>query len=246
MQQQRAEACAIHWGPAREAHIRHPALLASSRVIPTGCWCGPSRANRASLLHPELASEHVDGIDELLRSTSVRWATRQEGAGTSRFLDEHLRRLGIDAARSMHPGYRPLRARGRRRGGHGPGPGGARRPRGGARVRAATSCPSAGSTSTSSWSGAPTSVTSSSSSWSGSNNRRRAPSQTCSAVTTWRKPVACCGVTNSASCDIGRLGFCTTAGPNEILLNADPRRQPLRAYKVNFEAEPSLVRTKDS
>lgn len=98
MQHQRAEACAIHWGPAREAHLRHPALL---RQFPRHTQWVLVRAfarEQGIMTHPASGSVEDRGED-LLRDRSVRWATRQEGAGTSRFLADHLRSLGIDIGR---------------------------------------------------------------------------------------------------------------------------------------------------
>lgn len=97
MQHQRAEACAIHWGPAREAHLRHPALL---RQFPRHTQWVLVRAfarEQGIMTHP--ASGEGTAAEELMRDRAVRWTTRQEGAGTSRFLADHLRSLGIDIGR---------------------------------------------------------------------------------------------------------------------------------------------------
>lgn len=98
MQHQRAEACGIHWGPSQEAHIRHPALL---RQFPRHLHWVLVRAfarEQGILLDPDTAERYAT-IEELLSDETVRWAARQAGAGTGRFLEEHLRRLGIAASR---------------------------------------------------------------------------------------------------------------------------------------------------
>lgn len=96
MQHQRAEACGIHWGPSQEAHIRHPALV---RQFPRHLHWVLVRAfarEQGILLAPETAERHSN-LEDLLSDDTVRWAARQAGAGTGRFLEEHLRRLGIPA-----------------------------------------------------------------------------------------------------------------------------------------------------
>lgn len=97
MQNQRAEACAVHWGPAQEAHIRHPALV---RQFPRHVqWIivrGFAR-EQGIMVKPDLADAGREG-DDILRDPSVRWAARQQGAGTGRFLEEHVRRLGLEPA----------------------------------------------------------------------------------------------------------------------------------------------------
>jgi putative molybdopterin biosynthesis protein len=98
MQHQRAEACAIHWGPAREAHLRHPALL---RQFPRHTQWVLVRAfarEQGIMMHP-VAGGKDTRIEEFLHDRALRWAIRQEGAGTSRFLADHLRSLSIDIAR---------------------------------------------------------------------------------------------------------------------------------------------------
>jgi molybdate-binding protein len=101
MQNQRAEACAVHWGPAQEAHIRHPALV---RQFPRHAqWIivrGFAR-EQGIMVGGELAARSEDG-DAILRRPGLRWAARQVGAGTGRFLEEHLRRLGLEPA-SLKP-----------------------------------------------------------------------------------------------------------------------------------------------
>jgi len=97
LQHQRAEVCAIHWGPAREAHIRHPALL---RLYPRHTqWVllrGFAR-EQGIMLHPDLEQDS-DSLQEQIKRGRLRWARRQDGAGTGRFLADHLRAIGVDAS----------------------------------------------------------------------------------------------------------------------------------------------------
>jgi molybdate-binding protein len=50
------------------------------------------------MTHPRNGNEDT-GTEPLLHDRAVRWATRQEGAGTSRFIADHLRSLGMDIGR---------------------------------------------------------------------------------------------------------------------------------------------------
>jgi excisionase family DNA binding protein len=99
MQHQRAEACAVHWGPAQEAHIRHPALVRQFPRHTHWVIVRGFRREQGIMVSPELAQRGREG-DEILRDPALRWAARQQGAGTGRFLEEHLRRLGV--ASSSH------------------------------------------------------------------------------------------------------------------------------------------------
>ena len=95
MQNQRAEACAVHWGPAQEAHIRHPALVRQFPRHAQWIIVRGFQREQGIMVSPELAERQRAG-DEILRDPVLRWAARQQGAGTGRFLEEHLRRLGVE------------------------------------------------------------------------------------------------------------------------------------------------------
>jgi excisionase family DNA binding protein len=98
MQHQRAEACAVHWGPAGEAHLRHPALLRRFPRHPHWILVR-AFAREQGVMLSRGKSPGNDDIGDVLADPATRWAGRQNGAGTSRFLEEHLRKLGVDAAR---------------------------------------------------------------------------------------------------------------------------------------------------
>ncbi len=98
MQHQRAEACAIHWGPANEAHLRHPALL--RRFPRHSHWIlvrGFGREQGVMLSRDSRTDDAT--VEGIVANPETRWAGRQDGAGTSRFIEEHLRKLGMDSAR---------------------------------------------------------------------------------------------------------------------------------------------------
>jgi excisionase family DNA binding protein len=98
MQHRRAEACGIHWGPSQEAHVRHPALVRQfSRHLHWVVVRAFAR-EQGVFLDPQTAERHAN-IEELLSDETVRWAGRQAGTGTGRFLEEHLCRFGIEANR---------------------------------------------------------------------------------------------------------------------------------------------------
>lgn len=95
MQNQRAEACAVHWGPAQEAHIRHPALVRQFPRHAQWVIVRGFRREQGIMVSRDLAEGNREG-DDILREPGLRWAARQQGAGTGRFLEEHLRRLGVE------------------------------------------------------------------------------------------------------------------------------------------------------
>lgn len=90
----RADICGMHWGPASESRNRHPALIRQypqhhdwilvrafcreqGLIIAPGFW-GPSE-DVSNLFAPQ-----------------VRWAMRQEGAGSQRFLKETFAQHSVD------------------------------------------------------------------------------------------------------------------------------------------------------
>lgn len=90
----RADVCGIHWGPARESEHRHMAVI---RQYPQHReWV----VQRAFLREQGLIVAHppADGDVRALFAPRVRWAMRQEGAGSQRFLRETLVHYGVDAA----------------------------------------------------------------------------------------------------------------------------------------------------
>lgn len=90
----RVDACGIHWGPASESHVRHPALV---RHFPqAGQWVLVRAFYREQglMVSPRLRHKDLD-ISALLRA-QLRWVFRQEGAGSQRFLRETAAQVGVD------------------------------------------------------------------------------------------------------------------------------------------------------
>jgi putative molybdopterin biosynthesis protein len=92
----RADVCGMHWGPAAESEHRHLAVI---RQYPQRRDWIVERAfyrEQGLILAPGM---RPDGNDPApLFAAGVRWAMRQEGAGSQRFLRETLARHGIDPA----------------------------------------------------------------------------------------------------------------------------------------------------
>lgn len=95
------DCCAVHWGRADESQLRHPALIrqyAGSRH-----WVLVHLFKRQQGL-----MMRVDDSDTLLSEPEdmlkKRWVTRQEGAGSQRFLKDwfHQKQLSFDKIKSSH------------------------------------------------------------------------------------------------------------------------------------------------
>ncbi|WP_415888233.1 substrate-binding domain-containing protein [Neptuniibacter sp. SY11_33] len=83
-----ADACAIHWGRAEESDVRHPALL--QQFSQSKHWILVHLFNRSQgLIVRPMDLERLQDPNEAL-DYSTRWVTRQEGAGSQRFLNEWL------------------------------------------------------------------------------------------------------------------------------------------------------------
>lgn len=92
----RADVCAIHWGPAAESQQRHLAVI---RPYPQQRDWVMERAfyrEQGLILGPGLRPAGQDPAP--LFAEGVRWAMRQEGAGSQRFLREALAHHGVDPA----------------------------------------------------------------------------------------------------------------------------------------------------
>jgi excisionase family DNA binding protein len=91
----RADACAIHWGPAEESHLRHPALI--SGFAPHHQWVlvRGFRREQGLLVSPSVPEE-MRTVDALLASKHA-WVLRQDGAGSQRFFQEMLAQHGASS-----------------------------------------------------------------------------------------------------------------------------------------------------
>lgn len=93
--QRRAHAVAIHWGPAASADRRHPQLV---RSYPTHrSWTLVRLARREQGILLGRAIVGATGLETLVRP-GIRWALRQEGAGSQHFLETQLAQRGLTVA----------------------------------------------------------------------------------------------------------------------------------------------------
>ena len=92
----RCDACLIHWGPAAESHLRHPALI--QRFPEHSQWVLVRIFNREQglILNPRLTSGQRPGELAALLSQYPRIVGRKPGSGTWRYFEEALAREQID------------------------------------------------------------------------------------------------------------------------------------------------------
>jgi excisionase family DNA binding protein len=95
--QRRADACGIHWGPAEESHVRHPALLARFTAHEQWILVRAFRREQGLMFAPRLGDLTADLETGLRRP--LRWTLRPDGAGSQRFFKEALVRFKLDQAR---------------------------------------------------------------------------------------------------------------------------------------------------
>jgi putative molybdopterin biosynthesis protein len=92
----RADICAMHWGPAAESQRRHPALIAQYPTHRAWVLVRAFYRQQGLIVAPGFR-ESPDDVGNLFVPT-VRWAMRQEGAGSQRFLAETLALHNVDPA----------------------------------------------------------------------------------------------------------------------------------------------------
>jgi len=92
----RADVCALHWGPEAESGQRHPALLRPYPQHKDWVLVRLYRREQGLIMSPGLSAGR-SRLEQLF-TPEVRWATRQEGAGSHRFLQEILALHNIDPA----------------------------------------------------------------------------------------------------------------------------------------------------
>ncbi|WP_162301266.1 substrate-binding domain-containing protein [Nitrincola tibetensis] len=81
------DACAVHWGKADESHLRHPALI--RQYTGSRHWVLVHLYKRQQgLMFRTNDTETL--LSEPTRLLEKRWVTRQEGAGSQRFLKDWL------------------------------------------------------------------------------------------------------------------------------------------------------------
>ena len=92
----KVDVCAMHWGPYSESHIRHPALLHQYPQHHNWVLVRLFKREQGLLINKELlaGSNHSD-LKSILE-TDLKWCSRQNGAGSQRFLLETLQHFGIN------------------------------------------------------------------------------------------------------------------------------------------------------
>ncbi|AHE97265.1 helix-turn-helix transcriptional regulator [Thioalkalivibrio paradoxus] len=84
----RVDACCVHWGPAEESQMRHPALIRSFPQHRHWVIIRAFQREQGFILNRSVA-EYFSSPDEL-PGADLRWIQRQQGSGTQRFLRETL------------------------------------------------------------------------------------------------------------------------------------------------------------
>ncbi len=84
----RCDVAAIHWGPVEESHLRHPALISQFAEHQQWVMVRAFLREQGLIVSPKVPEK--DREVKALAAQRFRWALRQEGAGSMRFLDEAL------------------------------------------------------------------------------------------------------------------------------------------------------------
>ena len=84
----RCDVAAIHWGPVEESHLRHPALISQFAEHQQWVMVRAFLREQGLIVSPKVPEK--DRNVKALAAQRFRWALRQEGAGSMRFLDEAL------------------------------------------------------------------------------------------------------------------------------------------------------------
>jgi len=91
----RADACALHWGPVEESHLRHPALISGFAQHHQWVLVRGFRREQGLLVSPAIAGE-APSVDALLGANHA-WVLRQDGSGSQRFFQEMLANHGASS-----------------------------------------------------------------------------------------------------------------------------------------------------
>ena len=83
----RADVCAVHWGPATESDVRHSALLNRFPGYAQWVLVRAFRREQGLMVSPRIVDRHGSNLKTLV-GAGVRWAFRQDGSGSQRFLEE--------------------------------------------------------------------------------------------------------------------------------------------------------------
>lgn len=93
----RADVGCVHWGPDSESRIRHPALLQQHAPHKDWILVRAFRREQGLMVKPDVLQRHGE-VGALLKA-DLRWAMRQDGAGSRRFLQELLAEYGTTEER---------------------------------------------------------------------------------------------------------------------------------------------------
>ncbi len=88
LQARRIDICCIHWGPYKESHIRHPALLQHYSQHKNWVIIRAFKREHGLIVKPQLL-EFAESLQSLF-DKEYRWTRRQTGSGTQRFFQELL------------------------------------------------------------------------------------------------------------------------------------------------------------
>ncbi|KAA3631097.1 MAG: helix-turn-helix domain-containing protein [Proteobacteria bacterium] len=95
LQSGRIDLCLLNWGPAEESDIRHAALMKLHSAHPRWVLVRGFHREQGLLANPDTL-ERYPTIEALLRAP-LRWALRQSGSGSRRFILDTLRAHDIGA-----------------------------------------------------------------------------------------------------------------------------------------------------
>lgn len=91
----KVDACCIHWGPEKESFRRHPSLLQQYTKHHDWVLIRAFQREQGLLFSSELLG-HAPEVPDIFSET-YRWAVRQTGSGSQRFLMEILSKHGLNS-----------------------------------------------------------------------------------------------------------------------------------------------------
>jgi len=91
----KADVCSMHWGPYSESHLRHPALLNNYPQHNNWVLVRLFKREQGLLINKGLLQDNKSTDLKSILNTDLKWCSRQNGAGSQRFLQETLQHFGI-------------------------------------------------------------------------------------------------------------------------------------------------------
>lgn len=82
----------MHWGPAEESQLRHPALIRGFTDYARWVLVRAFRREQGLMLAPGIAAYDV----RQLLGAGLRIVARAQGSGTGRYFEESVANVGID------------------------------------------------------------------------------------------------------------------------------------------------------